>query len=130
MEWEKIVSKDATDKGLISFTFSLSLFFFFFSFLATPWHRAILGQVTDPSLSCDLSHSDGNNISLTHCDRRSLKPVSQHPQDATEWNGQLSSFRQVCLPLRQSHNCLTLALGSVFPFPPFFSFFFFFFFFF
>ena len=39
------------------------------------------GQRSDPSHGCDLSHSCGNTISLTHCTGPGIEPVSQ---DATD----------------------------------------------
>ena len=59
-------------------------FFFFFLFLAAPWHLEFLGQGSDRSHSCDLSHSGGNARSLTHCARPGIKPVCQRSQDAAD----------------------------------------------
>ena len=56
--------------------------FFFLSFLASLQRREFLGQGSDPSYSCDLSHTCGNTGSLTHCARLGIKPLSWHSQDA------------------------------------------------
>ena len=53
----------------------------FFLFLATPQRMEFPGQGSDPSCSCNLSHSCGNTRSLTHCARPGIKPASQCSQD-------------------------------------------------
>ena len=55
--------------------------FFFSPFLAAPWHMEFPGQESDPSCSCDLSHSCNNTRSLTHCARPRIKTISQCSQD-------------------------------------------------
>ena len=45
-------------------------------FLAAPQHMEFPGQESDPSHSCDLSHSS-NAGSLTHWDGLGIKPASQ-----------------------------------------------------
>ena len=54
----------------------------YLSVLAAPWHMEFLDQGSDPSHSCDLSHSCSNAGSLTHCARPGLEPASQRSQDA------------------------------------------------
>ena len=59
----------------------LILFFFFFPTLR---HIEFLGQGSDLSHSCDLSHSYGNTRSFTHCTRLGIEPESQGSREATD----------------------------------------------
>ena len=54
------------------------LFLFFSFFLAAPRHMKFLGQGSDLSCSCDLSHSCSDAGSLTHCAGLWIEPASQH----------------------------------------------------
>ena len=71
--------------------------FFLFSFLAAPWYMEFLGQGSDRSHSCDLSHSCSNARSSRHCAGPGMEPASQHskmPQIhcATAWTSQIQIF--------------------------------------
>ena len=63
-------------------------------FLATLQHTEFLGQGSDPSCSCNLSHSCGNAGSLTHCARLEIEPVSQGSQDAVNPDGPQQELRE------------------------------------
>ena len=63
----------------------ISVFFFlFFPFLATPWHREFPGHGSDPRCSCNLSHSCGNNGSLSHCAGLGIERAFRCSQDSTD----------------------------------------------
>ena len=55
-----------------------------FHFLGVLWHMEFLGQGSDLSCSCDLSHSYGSVGSLAQYARLGIEPVSQHSQDASD----------------------------------------------
>ena len=59
----------------------IPLFPFLFIF-GLPWHMEFPGQGSDPSCSCNLSHSYSNAGSLTHCARLGIESVSQRFPDA------------------------------------------------
>ena len=57
------------------------LFFFFSLFLAAPRHMEFLGQESNPSCSCNLSHSCSKAEFSTHCTGLGIEPVSLCSQD-------------------------------------------------
>ena len=74
-------------------------FGFFSSFLATLQEIEFLGQGSDPSCSCNLSHSYGNARSLTHGAGLGIESESYGSLDATDptapqWELQSWEFRQ------------------------------------
>ena len=64
----------------LHFNFCMLTFYFSFSFLATLQHMKFLGQGSDPSQSCDLSHSSSNSRSFTHCAKREMEPQPSSPK--------------------------------------------------
>ena len=52
--------------------------FIYFNFSAALRHMELPGQGSDPSHSCNLSHSCGNPRSFTSCAGPGIEPVPQH----------------------------------------------------
>lgn len=78
--------------------FERLIYLFIYLFWAALWHMEFLDQGSDPTHSCDLSHSCGNTRSLTHCARLRFEPASQHSQDVSDpispqWERQRDSLR-------------------------------------
>ena len=77
LQTRRLRSKDVCGHSL------LQIFGIFFS-LAALQHMEFPGQGSDPSHSCDLSHSCGNNGPLTHWAQVGIEPASLCSQDTTD----------------------------------------------
>ena len=77
------------------------------------------GQGSDPSYSCNLSHSCGNAGSLTHCAGLGMEPASQCTQDATNPVGPQRELPELEFkPWWSGHRLLTLTHAPLFPLLP------------